>query len=65
MMQHCLCRVLTAWECYHCRDGDVYIGSRWNTLSILYLISLAAPAAVGLFAWLSYGHLWGITPGLY
>lgn len=46
-------------------DGDVYIGGRWNTLSILYLIFMAAPAAMGLFAWLSYGKLWGITPGLY
>jgi hypothetical protein len=48
-----------------CRDGDQYIGGRWNTLSVLYLIFLAAPAAVGLFAYLSYGRLWGVTPGLY
>jgi hypothetical protein len=46
-------------------DGDVYIGGRWNELSILYLIFLAAPALTGVFAWLSYGRLWGITPGLY
>lgn len=46
-------------------DGDVYTGGRWNALSILYLTFLLAPAAVGVFAWLSYGHLWGITPGLY
>lgn len=46
-------------------DGDVYIGGRWNELSVLYLIFMLAPAAVGIFAWLSYGHLWGVTPGLY
>lgn len=46
-------------------DGDVYIGSRWNTLSVLYLIFMLTPALLGVFAWLSYGHLWGITPGLY
>jgi len=46
-------------------DGDVYTGGRWNELSILYLIFMLAPAAAGLFAWLSYGHLWGVTPGLY
>jgi hypothetical protein len=46
-------------------DGDVYIGGRWNVLSILYLVFLLTPAAVGLFAYLSYGHLWGVSPGLY
>lgn len=46
-------------------DGDVYIGSRWNTLSVLYLIFLLTPLGVGLFAWLSYGKLWGVTPGLW
>ena len=38
--------------------GDVYVGGRWNELSLLYAACLAAPAAVGLFAWLSYGKLW-------
>lgn len=47
------------------RDGDVWVGSRWNTLSIISLISVVSTAAVGLFAWLSYGVYWGITPELY
>jgi hypothetical protein len=38
--------------------GDVYVGGRWNELSLLYAAFLAAPACVGLFAWLSYGKLW-------
>lgn len=46
-------------------DGDVYVGGRWNTLSVLYLIFLLTPLAIGLFAWLSYGKLWGVTPGLW
>ena len=40
------------------RDGDEYIGGCWNTLSLLYLTFMLAPAAAGLFAWLSYGKLW-------
>jgi hypothetical protein len=46
-----------------CRDGDVYIGSNWNELSILYLIFLATLAGLGIFAWLSYGTLW--ATGMY
>lgn len=46
-------------------DGDVYTGGRWNALSVLYLIFLVTLAAVGAFAYLTYGHLWGVTPGLY
>jgi hypothetical protein len=38
--------------------GDEYVGGRWNELSLLYAAFLAAPACVGLFAWLSYGKLW-------
>lgn len=44
-------------------DGDVYIGGRWNTLSILYLIGMLVPAGIGVFAWLSYGKLWGVSGG--
>lgn len=43
----------------------MYIGSRWNTLSVIYMIFMMSIFAGGLFAWLSYGRLWGITPGLY
>lgn len=46
-------------------DGDVYIGSRWNELSILYLIFMLTPLLGLLFAWASYGVYWGVTPGLY
>lgn len=46
-------------------QGDVYVGSRWNTLSVLYLIMLASIGGIGVFAWTSYGTLWGVTPGLW
>ena len=46
-------------------DGDVYIGSRWNTLSVIYMIFMLSIFGSMLFAWLSFGHLWGVTPGLY
>lgn len=49
-------------------DGDVYIGGRWNTLSVLYLIFLLTPLAGLVFAWASYGSLWGldyVPPPLY
>lgn len=45
-------------------QGDVYVGSRWNTLSVLYLIMLVSIGGIGLFAWMSYGTMWGVTPGL-
>lgn len=41
-----------------CRDGDVYIGSRWNELSVLYLIFLVTPLLGLLFAWATHGTLW-------
>ena len=40
------------------RDGDQYVGSRWNELSVLYLIFLLTPLAGLLFAYLTYGKLW-------
>lgn len=46
-------------------QGDVYVGSRWNELSVLYLIFLLTPMLGLLFAWLSFGVYWGVTPGLY
>lgn len=46
-------------------DGDVWIGSRWNTLTVISLISILSTAGVGLFAWLGHGVWWGITPELY
>lgn len=44
-----------AWVC---RDGDVYIGGRWNELSVLYLIFLVVPLLGLLFAWATHGTLW-------
>ena len=44
-------------------DGDVYTGKQWNVLTYLYLIFMMAPAAVGVFAWLTYGKLWGVVGG--
>ena len=41
-----------------CRDGDEYIGSRWNELTMLYLVFLAVPLAGLAFAWATYGTLW-------
>lgn len=48
-------RPLSPWWC---RDGDVYIGSRWNELSVLYLIFLVTPLLGLLFAWATHGTLW-------
>ena len=42
-----------AWE------GDQYVGSPLNTLTVLGGIAVAAPLAMGLFAALTYGSLWG------
>lgn len=46
-------------------QGDVYMGSRWNELTVLYLVFLLTPIVGLLCAWLSYGVYWGVTPGLY
>ena len=70
--EHCIAAPMThpallthIFFIFLCRDGDVWVGSRWNTLTVISLISILSTAGVGVFAWLSYGHLWGITPGLY
>lgn len=42
----------------HNWDGDVYIGGRWNELSVLYLIFLVVPLLGLLFAWATHGTLW-------
>ncbi|KAL4434603.1 hypothetical protein ABPG77_002726 [Micractinium sp. CCAP 211/92] len=41
-----------------CEDGDVYIGGRWNELSVLYLIFLLVPLLGLVFAWATHGTLW-------
>lgn len=45
-------------RCPPCRDGDVYIGSNWNELSIGMLIIFIIPLLGLLFAWATYGTLW-------
>lgn len=46
-------------------QGDVYVGSRWNTLSVLYGIMMLSILGGLVGAYATYGHLWGVTPGLY
>lgn len=46
-------------------QGDVYVGSRWNTLSILYGIMMLSILGGLAGAYFSYGRLWGVTPGLW
>ena len=46
-------------------QGDVYIGSQWNTLSVLYGIMMLSILGGLAGAYFSYGHLWGVTPGLW
>jgi hypothetical protein len=41
-----------------CRQGDVYVGSRWNILTLLTGLMFFVPVAGLLFAYLSYGTLW-------
>lgn len=36
----------------------MYVGGRWNTLSVLYLIFLLTPLIGLVFAWATYGTLW-------
>ena len=43
-------------------DGDVYVGSAWNTLSVLYGIMMIAVLGGLAGAILSYGSLWGVDP---
>lgn len=59
-LKHALPPINTS-ACFHtpsCRDGDVYVGGRWNTLSILYAIFFFTPLLGLLFAWATYGTLW-------
>lgn len=49
--------------------GDVYIGGRWNTLSVLYLVFMMTPLAGLVFAYVTYGTLWAtgeyVPPPIY
>lgn len=40
-------------------DGDVYRGGRWNVMTLLAAVGLATPLLGLLFAWATYGSLWG------
>lgn len=42
-------------------QGDVYVGSNINTLSVLYGIFFFTPLIGLAFAALSYGKLWGVS----
>ncbi len=42
------------------RAGDEYIGSNWNILTALMLISIVTPLVGLVFAYMSYGSLWGL-----
>ena len=42
-------------------DGDYYIGSGFNIMTVLLLTAFLVPAGGLLFAWASYGSLWGTT----
>lgn len=39
-------------------QGDVYVGSNWNILTVLLALGFATPLLGLLFAFLSYGTLW-------
>ena len=41
------------------RDGSVYKGSKFNVLTVIALASILTPLAGLIFAWWSYGVLWG------
>lgn len=41
------------------RDGSVYKGSKFNVLTVIALASILTPLAGLVFAWWSYGVLWG------
>lgn len=43
-------------------DGDVYIGSNWNVGTALLLIFLATMVGISVFAYMTYGTVWGTTP---
>lgn len=43
---------------FACRQGDVYVGSRWNMLTLLLGLTFFVPVFGLLFAFLSYGTLW-------
>ncbi|KIY97374.1 hypothetical protein MNEG_10587 [Monoraphidium neglectum] len=44
--------------------GDVYIGSNWNILTLLYAIFLLTPILGLVAAWATYGVYWGLMPGM-
>jgi hypothetical protein len=39
-------------------EGDVYVGSRWNILTVLMGLTFLVPVFGLAFAFLSYGTLW-------
>jgi hypothetical protein len=45
-------------HCCHHREGDVYVGSRWNMLTLLLGLTFLVPVFGLVFAFMSYGTLW-------
>eukprot|EP01023_Acetabularia_acetabulum_P006080 TRINITY_DN1252_c0_g1_i1.p3 TRINITY_DN1252_c0_g1~~TRINITY_DN1252_c0_g1_i1.p3 ORF type:complete len:149 (-),score=8.21 TRINITY_DN1252_c0_g1_i1:1225-1671(-) len=45
-------------------QGGVYVGKTWNIMTIILLLSAMVPIAGLLFAYFTYGRLWG-TVGYY
>ena len=43
---------------FACRQGDVYVGSKWNIMTVLMAVSILVPVMGLVFAWASYGTLW-------
>jgi len=39
-------------------QGDVYVGSKWNIMTVLMAVSILVPVMGLVFAWASYGTLW-------
>lgn len=39
-------------------QGDVYVGSNWNIMTFLAIVTFLVPLLGLLVAWLSYGTLW-------
>lgn len=44
-----------------CRQGDVYVGSNWNVMTIGLAIAFLVPILGLFFAWSTYGTLWATS----
>lgn len=46
-------------QCSFRRDGDQYKGSGFNVLTVVGVVSVLTPLAGLIFAYFTYGVLWG------